>query len=70
MTAIQQNNPIHAIIQSQLQEILNYKWIESEKAGHDIGWENADAEWTRKHFSSWKQFMWKSAIQETDHSTI
>ena len=27
------------------QEILLHKWYESEKAGHDIGWERAAADW-------------------------
>ena len=27
------------------QEILLHKWYESEKAGHDIGWEHAAADW-------------------------
>ena len=26
-------------------EILLHKWYESEKAGHDIGWERAAASW-------------------------
>ena len=27
------------------QEILTHKWYESEKAGHDIGWERAAVDW-------------------------
>ena len=26
-------------------EILRHKWYESEKAGHDIGWERAAISW-------------------------
>jgi hypothetical protein len=26
-------------------EILRHKWYESEKAGHDIGWERAAVDW-------------------------
>ncbi len=26
-------------------EILAHKWYESEKAGHDIGWERASTDW-------------------------
>ncbi|MCF7837671.1 MAG: DUF4032 domain-containing protein [Candidatus Marinimicrobia bacterium] len=25
--------------------IMNHKWYESEKAGHDIGWERASVDW-------------------------
>jgi hypothetical protein len=31
------------------QEILRHKWIESERAGSDIGWDRAFVEWTRCH---------------------
>ena len=27
------------------QEILCHKWYESERAGHDIGWERAAVDW-------------------------
>lgn len=29
-------------------EIEQHKWIESEKAGHDIGWDRALLNWTRR----------------------
>lgn len=32
-----------------LNEINNYKWIESEKAGKDIGFEKASREWMNKY---------------------
>jgi len=31
------------------QEILLHKWYESEKAGHDIGWERASVDWMLHH---------------------
>jgi hypothetical protein len=31
--------------ESMKQEILLHKWYESEKAGHDIGWERASVDW-------------------------
>jgi len=30
-------------------EILRHKWIESEKAGYDIGWDRAAVDWMIKH---------------------
>ena len=27
------------------QDILRHKWCESEKAGHDIGWDRASVDW-------------------------
>ncbi|MBP8261430.1 MAG: DUF4032 domain-containing protein [Verrucomicrobia bacterium] len=34
-------------------EILKYKWIESEKAGRDIGIEKAIRDWLQKHYEKW-----------------
>lgn len=30
-------------------KILEHKWIESEKAGYDIGWERACMDWMIRH---------------------
>ena len=35
-------------------EILRHKWIESEKAGHDIGFEKALLDWIVKHRAAWR----------------
>ena len=35
------------------EEILALKWIESQKANTDIGWENAIQIWTQKHRRAW-----------------
>jgi hypothetical protein len=34
-------------------EIDKYKWIESEKAGHDIGFSQASKEWLNRHSDKW-----------------
>ncbi len=36
-------------------EILRHKWIESEKAGHDIGFEKALLDWIVRFRASWRQ---------------
>ena len=36
-------------------EILKHKWLESEKAGVDIGFEAALLDWIRKHRKQWKE---------------
>ena len=38
---------------AERQEILRHKWIESEKAGYDIGFEHALFDWTLKYRSAW-----------------
>jgi hypothetical protein len=37
------------------EEILKHKWIESEKAGQDIGWDSALIDWVIKHRSQWRK---------------
>lgn len=41
--------------QAERDEILRHKWIESEKAGHDIGFEHALTDWIIKHRSKWRK---------------
>jgi hypothetical protein len=35
-------------------EVLKHKWLESEKAGHDIGMETAQKSWKKEHAKKWK----------------
>ena len=35
-------------------EILKHKWLESEKAGHDIGMKTARKTWSKYHAKKWK----------------
>ena len=46
-------------------EILKHKWIESEKAGKDIGFERALLDWIVKHRSNWRDKRIKEARAET-----
>jgi hypothetical protein len=41
--------------QAEHQEILRHKWFESEKQGHDIGFELAQVDWRIKHGSKWRK---------------
>ena len=45
-------------------EILKHKWIESEKAGKDIGFEKALLDWIVKHRSNWRTKRLKEARTE------
>ena len=36
-------------------EILRHKWLESEKEGHDIGFERALVDWVLNHRSEWRK---------------
>ena len=37
-------------------EILEYKWLESEKAGKDIGLQRAAFEWISRYYDGWFKF--------------
>lgn len=37
------------------EEILRHKWLESEKAGHDIGIDHAQIDWRLRHRSGWRK---------------
>ncbi|NJL19478.1 MAG: hypothetical protein HC901_04330 [Bdellovibrionaceae bacterium] len=39
---------------AEREEILKHKWIESEKAGYDIGFEKALLDWAVRHRSDWR----------------
>ncbi len=39
---------------AERKEILRHKWIESEKVGHDIGFEKALLDWIVRHRGSWR----------------
>ncbi len=41
--------------QAEREEILRHKWIESEKAGYDIGFERALTDWIIKHRAKWRK---------------
>ena len=47
------NSLLYRQFQAQREEILKHKWYESERAGHDIGFDRALANWTIKHRSQW-----------------
>jgi hypothetical protein len=49
------NSSLYREFRAEREEILRHKWIESEKAGHDIGFERALTDWIIKHRSKWRK---------------
>jgi hypothetical protein len=49
------NSVLYKEFLAEREEILKHKWIESEKAGADIGFEKALLDWIMKHRSSWRE---------------
>jgi len=38
---------------AELEEINKHKWLESEKAGYDIGFDKAQVSWANSHKHNW-----------------
>lgn len=49
------NSVLYKEFLAEREEILKHKWIESEKAGADIGFEKALLDWIVKHRSNWRE---------------
>jgi hypothetical protein len=54
------NSLLYLEFLAEREEILRHKWIESEKAGHDIGFERALLDWTIRHRSAWQEHRRKA----------
>ncbi len=49
------NSSLYQEFLAERAEILKHKWIESEKAGQDIGFERALTDWIVRHRSKWRR---------------
>lgn len=49
-----QKSSLYQEFLAEREEILRHKWIESEKAGYDIGFERALLDWIRNHRDHWR----------------
>ena len=49
------NSVLYKEFLAEREEILKHKWIESEKAGRDIGFERALLDWIVRHRSQWRE---------------
>ena len=50
-----ENSLLYKRLARQRDEILRYKWIESERAGVDIGFEKALLGWLLKNSAAWRE---------------
>jgi hypothetical protein len=51
--------------QAECEEVLRHKWCESERAGRDIGMDNARVSWVVHHRARWlkeRRNRWASAF--------
>jgi hypothetical protein len=63
-TQFVKNSTLYKEFLAEREEILKHKWIESEKAGNDIGFEKALLDWIVKHRSNWRAKRMKEARTE------
>ncbi len=54
--AMMMNSSLYREFLAEREEILRHKWLESEKAGYDIGFERALLDWIVKHRSNWRKY--------------
>jgi hypothetical protein len=57
-----QKSALYQEFLAEREEILRHKWIESEKMGHDIGFEKALLDWIVKHRASWRHLRQNKSI--------
>ena len=67
-TQFVKNSVLYKEFLAEREEILKHKWIESEKAGKDIGFEKALLDWIVKHRSNWRERRRKEARTEKSAS--
>ena len=53
--SVMMNSSLYREFLAEREEILRHKWLESEKAGYDIGFERALLDWIVKYRSHWRQ---------------
>jgi hypothetical protein len=49
------NSRLYQEFLAERDEVLRHKWLESEKAGCDIGFDRALVDWMVKHRAAWRQ---------------
>ena len=59
-SALVKNSVLYKEFLAEREEILRHKWLESEKVGHDIGFEKALLDWIVKFRSSWRETRQKA----------
>lgn len=52
--ALLQNTTLYREFLAEREEILRHKWLESEKAGRDVGFDSALMDWITHHRAGWR----------------
>ena len=54
VSGLLESSALYKKFMEEREEILKHKWIESEKAGKDIGFEKALLSWVCNHREKWR----------------
>jgi Domain of unknown function (DUF4032) len=54
VSGLLESSALYKKFMEERNEILKHKWLESEKAGHDIGFEKALLDWVFNHREKWR----------------
>jgi hypothetical protein len=54
VSGLLETSALYKKFMEEREEILKHKWIESEKAGQDIGFEKALLSWVCYHRDKWR----------------
>ena len=49
------NSSLYREFLAEREEVVRHKWLESEKVGIDVGFEEALTDWMVKHRSEWRR---------------
>jgi len=61
--AILEKSSLYQEFLAEREEILKHKWLESEKAGYDIGFERALLDWIRNYRDKWRAQRTRDRLQ-------
>ena len=64
------NSALYQEFLAEREEILKHKWLESEKAGHDVGFEKALLDWIVNHRATWREHRQGVVQRRNDGSRL
>ena len=53
--ALLEKSSVYQQYLAEREEVLRHKWLESERAGRDIGFERALMDWILNHRAKWRK---------------
>jgi hypothetical protein len=65
---LENKNPFVEMARSQREEIEKYRWIESERIGHDIGWKRAVTEWRDRYYGKWREHVTRMSVDDQERT--